>query len=213
MTKAIAANPNTVLLIDEAEKAHPDFWNTFLKVFDDGFLTDNKGKRVSFRNTIIIITSNLGNDKVAQQTYDRSAGFTGLIENQYKATKVPSRSMIERETSDAIHKFFKPEFINRIDDIIIFNNLSVTDYKKIAELEMIFLANKLSKQQFDLSWDEDALELLSMLSTATIEGARGMSKIRRDRIENKLADILLDKKHPKGTIFNITVQNDNFVIT
>lgn len=213
LTKAIAASPNTVLLIDEAEKAHADFWHTFLKVFDDGYLTDNKGNKVSFRNTIIIITSNLGNDKVAESTYNRSAGFTNAINNQYKSSVIPSRSLVERETSDAIRKFFKPELINRLDDVVIFNYLSSTDYRKIAELEMMNIADKLSKQQYDLSWNEDALDLLSSLSTASIEGARGMSKVRRDLIENKLADLLFDKKHPKGTIFNVTVQNNEFVIT
>lgn len=75
------------------------------------------------------------------------------------------------------------------------------------------LANKLSKQHYDLSWDEESLQLLSDLSGISIEGARGMSRVRRDRIENPLADLLLNTKHPKGTIFNITVQNENFVIS
>lgn len=213
LTKAISRNPNTVLLIDEAEKAHPDFWNTFLKVFDDGFITDNKGNNISFKNTIIIITSNLGNDKVSDITYAKGTGFNASTEAAYKRKEAPKRSIIERETEQALHKFFKPEFLNRLDDTIIFNHLSESDFKKIAELEMHTLAEKLSKQHFDLSWDEESLELLSNLSGVSIEGARGMSRVRRDRIENPLADLLLNSKHPKGTMFNITVQDEKFVIS
>ncbi len=213
LTKAIAKNPNTVLLIDEAEKAHPDFWNTFLKVFDDGFLTDNKGNNVSFKNTIVIITSNLGNDKVSDISYSKGAGFNASTSASYKRKDAPKRAIVERETEEALHRFFKPEFLNRLDDVIIFNHLSGEDYMKIAELEMHTLANKLSKQHYDLSWDDESLELLSNLSGVSIEGARGMSRVRRERLENPLADLLLNTKHPKGTIFNITVQNENFVIS
>lgn len=213
LTKAISRNPNTVLLIDEAEKAHPDFWNTFLKVFDEGFMTDNKGNNVSFKNTLIIITSNLGNDKVSEITYSKGTGFNSNINTSYDSRVIPKREMIERETIKAIHKFFKPELLNRLDDIVIFNHLSEKDFRQIAELEMHTLANKLSKQHFDLAWDEDALELLSQLSGASIEGARGMSRVRRDKLENTLADLLINTKHPKGTIFNITVNNADFVIT
>ena len=213
LTKSISKNPNTVLLIDEAEKAHPDFWNTFLKVFDDGFLTDNKGNNISFKGTIVIITSNLGNDKVSDISYSKSAGFNASTQSSYKKKEAPKRSIVERETEEALRKFFKPEFLNRLDDIIIFNHLSEADFRKIAELEMHTLANKLSKQHYDLSWDEESLQLLSDLSGISIEGARGMSRVRRDKIENPLADLLLNTKHPKGTIFNITVQNENFVIS
>jgi ATP-dependent Clp protease ATP-binding subunit ClpA len=212
LTKAIAKNPNTVLLIDEAEKAHPDFWNTFLKVFDDGYITDNKGSNISFKNTIIIITSNLGNEKVSKETYGRRAGFTGA-ESSYQSKTIPSRALVERETEESVRKYFKPELINRLDDIVIFNHLNREDFRKIAELELLAIATKLSKQQFDLSWNDDVLDLLSQLSGVSIEGARGMSKVRREKIENPLADILLNRKHPKGTMFNIIVQDESFVIS
>lgn len=212
LTKSISKNPNSVILLDEAEKAHPDFWHTFLKVFDDGFLTDSKGNHVSFRNAIIIITSNLGNDKVSHETYGKSAGFTSTIENQYDSKNPPKRSIVERVTNEEIRKFFKPEFINRLDDIIIFNHLSEEELKSIADLEMLHIANKLSKQHINMTWDEEALSLLVRLSGKAMEGARGMSKIRRERIENPIADLLLNNKYPKGTIFNIRVEDDNFIV-
>ncbi len=213
LTKAISKNPNTVILIDEAEKAHPDFWHTFLKVFDDGYITDNKGANVSFKNTIIIITSNLGNDKVSEETYGRRAGFSTFAEASYSSKEAPKRSLVERATEEAIRQFFKPEFINRLDDTVIFNHLSKADFRRIAELEMLSISNKLSKRQFDIAWNDDVLDLLSKLSGVSIEGARGMSRVRRDKIENRLADILLNAKHPKGTMFNVIVQDNDFVIT
>jgi len=213
LTKAIGKNPNTVLLLDEAEKAHPDFWNTFLKVFDDGYITDNKGNNISFKNVIVIITSNLGNDKVSEATYGRGTGFNANIENTFKSKIAPKRELMERETQEAMRKFFKPELLNRLDDIVVFNHLSEKDYLSIAELEMLEISDKLNKQQFELAWNEDVLILLTQLSGAALEGARGMSRVRRDKIENLLADALLNHKYPKGTIFNITVQNNEFVIT
>lgn len=212
LVRQLNKNPDTVVLLDEAEKAHPDFWHTFLKVFDDGFITDNKGNNISFKSAIIIITSNLGNDKVSRSTFEKSAGFTSNIENKYDSKEPPKRELVERITNEEIRKFFKPEFINRLDDIIIFNYLTNDDLLKIAELEMLHLADKLYKQQINVIWNSDVLQLLVNLSGKAVEGARGMSKIRRDLIENQLAELLLNNKYPKGTIFNITVENNKFIL-
>lgn len=213
LTKAVRDNPNTVVLIDEGEKAHPDFWNTFLKVFDDGELTDSKGNHVSFRNTIIIITSNLGNDKLSEETYGKNAGFTSnSLSMSYKSVTIPKRAAVERTTEEALRKYFKPELINRIDDVVIFNHLTEDDYLQIAELEMLILANKLYRQKFDVIWNDDVLNLLTKKSGIAIEGARGMAKVRRELIETPLADLILKTKHHKGTIFSITVENDEFVL-
>lgn len=212
LTKMLTKNPNTVVLLDEAEKAHPDFWHTFLKVFDDGFMTDNKGNHVSFRNSIIIMTSNLGNEQISEASYARSAGFNASIKDSYDSKTPPRRDMVERMTKEAIRKHFKPEFLNRIDDIVIFNHLSGENFESIADLEMQGLSAKLAKQGFLLNWDEDTVKLLVELSGKSMEGARGLSKIRRDLIENKLADLLLNRKNPRGTIFNVSVEEDDFEV-
>ena len=213
LSKAIAKQPNTVLLLDEAEKAHPDFWNTFLKVFADGYLTDNKGNNISFKNVIVIITSNLGNDKLSDDTYGKKSGFTASLEDGYLSKKLPKRDAMIKSTNEAVRKFFKPEFVNRLDDIVIFNHLTQENFFTIAELELLYLADKLAKQGYKLAWNDDVLDLLKEMSGISIEGARGMSKVRRERLENLLADLLLSKKHSKGTIFNITVQEGNFYIS
>lgn len=212
LTKAISKNPNTVLLLDEAEKAHPDFWHTFLKVFDDGFITDNRGKNISFKDVIIIITSNLGNDKVSSANYGRSSGFNSSLDDGYKSKVAPKRSMVERETHEAIRKFFKPEFLNRLDEIVIFNNLVSEDYGKIASLELESLSDKLIKMNLDIRWNDEVVKLLSDKSGISIEGARGMARIRREEIENPLAEVLLNRRVPKGTIFNISVKDNEFLV-
>jgi len=213
LTRSIMKNPSTVLLLDEAEKAHPDFWNTFLKVFDDGYITDGRGNNVSFRDVIIIITSNLGNDKISEATFGKSSGFTASLSDGFKSKEAPKRAMVERQTNEAIRKFFKPEFLNRLDEIVIFNNLMSYDYNKIAVLELNSLSNKLIKSNLDIRWDDEVVNLLSEKSGVSIEGARGMARIRREEIENPLAEILLKSKPAKGTIFNITVQEQRFEVS
>lgn len=209
LTREIGKNPQTILLLDEAEKAHQDFWHTFLQTFDEGFMTDNKGNRVSFKETIIILTSNLGNDKVSEATFGRKPGFSNVTSNNYASKDIPKREMVERETYEAIRKHFKPEFLNRLDEIVVFNHLESDNYKDIAEMEFQQIADKLSKQGFNLEWDQKAVELLVDMSSKAIEGARSISKVRREHIETQLADILIKNKYKKGTIFTVLATDDN----
>lgn len=213
LTDAIRKNPQTVLLLDEAEKAHPDLWGTFLNVFDDGYLVDNKGEKVSFKDVIIIMTSNLGNDKIASETFSKGTGFNASVEDHYNSKKTPTRSLVVNRTTEAIHKYFKPEFVNRLDNIIVFNFLKDEDYRKIAELEFDFIAEKLSKMSYNITWTQDAADLLVELSGKSLEGARSMAKIRRSYLEDPLADLLLETKYRRGTTFNIAAQDNIFTIT
>lgn len=213
LTNAIKKNPSTVLLLDEVEKAHPDIWGTFLNVFDDGYLIDNKGNEVSFADVIIIMTSNLGNDKIAEETFSRGTGFHAAIDDSYDSRIIPSRKAVEDRTNEAIRKYFKPELLNRLDQIVIFNYLTEADYSKIAEMEILALAEKMSKLNYNMSWDQEVIDLLVRMSGKTIEGARSISKIRRNFIEDPLADILLQTKHRRGTTFNISSsESGEFVI-
>ncbi len=213
LTDAIRENPQTVLLLDEVEKAHPDLWGTFLNVFDDGYLTDNKGTRVSFKDVIIIMTSNLGNDKISEETYSKGTGFHASIESSFNSTKIPKRKLIEDKTNEAIRKYFKPELLNRLDEIIIFNYLQDNDYNKIAELEFTNLAEKLSKLGYNLNWSQEAVGLLANEGRKSIEGARSLARTRRKKLEDPLAQILIETKHKRGTTFNIVVENEKFDIT
>jgi ATP-dependent Clp protease ATP-binding subunit ClpC len=208
LVNLIKKYPNTVVLLDEVEKAHPDLWNTFLRMFDDGILTDNKGKEVSFRNTIIIMTTNLGNDKTSDDLLKTSTGFTAKVDYSFKTRKIPIRDIVEKNTLEAIRKHFKPELINRLDKIIVFNHLSYEDASKIAELEMSIIKTKLLGKGYSVVYNEAVLNALIDKGIDSVKGARGLSQVRREGIEDKLADILIQSNVPRGTIFEIDYEED-----
>lgn len=202
--------PSTVVLLDEVEKAHPDLWNTFLRVFDDGVLTDGKGEIVDFKNTIIIMTTNLGNDKTSEHLLSGGAGFTKDVNYKTGTKIVPNRSIIERNTNDAVKKHFKPEFLNRIDKTVIFNYLSDEDCSKIAQLEMSVIADKLSKKGFSMQYNDNVISGLIAEGIDSIKGARGLAQIRRDKIESQLAESIMDNPSPRGSIFQIDYEDSIF---
>jgi len=210
LVNLVKQNPSTVVLLDEVEKAHPDIWNTFLRVFDDGILTDAKGEVVNFKNTIIIMTTNLGNDKTSDHLLSSGTGFNRDISYKLGTKAIPNRSIIERNTNDAIKKQFKPEFLNRIDKIVIFNFLSEIDCEKIARIEMSIVIDKLSKKGYQVEYTDEVIEALIEKGIDTIKGARGLSQIRREGIENLIADTLISSPMPKGTTFHIGFENNAF---
>ena len=203
LVNTVKKNPNTVVLLDEVEKAHPDLWNTFLRVFDDGVLTDAKGEVVDFRNTIIIMTTNLGNDKTTSNLLSGGAGFTRDVGYKTKTKETPSREIIERNTNDAIKKHFKPEFLNRIDKTIIFNYLSEEDCKKIAQIEMSIVGEKLNKKGYSIKYTDEIIDLLIGEGIDSVKGARGLSQVRREKIEDPIARLIIDKSTPRGSIFDV----------
>jgi ATP-dependent protease Clp ATPase subunit len=205
----VKKNPNTVVLLDEVEKAHPDLWNTFLRVFDDGVLTDGKGEVVDFRNTIIIMTTNLGNDKTAENLLSGGTGFNKNIGYKSKTKETPNLEIIKRNTNDSIKKHFKPEFLNRIDKTVIFNYLSENDCKKIAQIEMSIVGEKLNKKGYSFKYSDEIIELLISEGIDSIKGARGLSQVRRDRIEDPIAKLIIDKSTPRGSIFDVYIKEGN----
>jgi ATP-dependent protease Clp ATPase subunit len=210
LVNLVKENPNTVVLLDEVEKAHPDIWNTFLRVFDDGILTDGKGEVVDFRNTIIIMTTNLGNDKTTAHLLEGGTGFTKNLSYKLGTQQVPERSMLERNTNDAIKKHFKPEFLNRIDKVVVFNYLSKDDCLDIARLEMSIIITKLSKKGFQVEYSDNVLEGLVEKGIDSVRGARGLSQIRREQIESLMADAIVYSPIPKGTTFHIDYEDSVF---
>lgn len=212
LTTRIKETPNTVVLLDEVEKAHPDLWNTFLRVFDEGAITDNKGKQVSFKNAIIIMTTNLGNEKIVETLTGKGTGFSARIDINLETTEKPKREIVEKSTKEAIRKSFKAEFLNRIDKTIIFNHLNNEDYLKIAQLEIDLVDKKLMKKGFILNYDETVLKGLVDKGVNTIFGARGMSRIRRDEIEDKIAELIMANTFKRGTIFEISFFDNIFNI-
>ena len=187
-------------------------WNTFLRVFEDGVLTDGKGEQVSFRNTIIILTTNLGNEKIVDHLTMGGTGFTKDTRAKLFTREMPPREMVERITAESVKKHFRPEFINRLDKIIVFNHLNKSNYEKIAELEMFAVAEKLTKKGFTVSYTDEAIEALVESGIDSVQGARGLSKARRDLIETPLADILIGSNIPRGSLFEIGFSNDKFTL-
>ena len=171
-------------------------------------VTDNKGNVVDFRSTIIIMTTNLGNDKVVNSLVQKSAGFNARIETTLQSKTVPARSAVESSAKESIQRLFKPEFLNRIEAIVVFNHLAESDYERIANMELHLVDEKLAKKGISFSWDETAIEGLLKEGVNTIMGARGLAQVRRDRIETKIADILLDKKPKRGSRLELYYDTD-----
>ena len=210
LVNAIKQYPSTVVLLDEVEKAHPDLWNTFLRVFDDGVLTDAKGEVVDFKNTVIIMTTNLGNDKTTDHLLGSGTGFNRDVNYKTGTKVIPERSVIERNTNDSIKKHFKPEFLNRIDKVVTFNFLSEESCKTIAQLEMSLVAEKMRKKGFLFEYNPSVIDGLIQKGIDTIRGARGLAQIRRELIESPLADNIINSSAPRGSIFQMYYENDLF---
>lgn len=210
LTNQVKKNPYTVVLIDEVEKAHQDIWNTFLRVFDDGMVTDAKGEHISFRNTIVILTTNLGNDKTVDHMISTGTGFTKNVVFKRQTREIPARSVVEKNTDEAINKYFKPEFINRLDKIVVFNHLNEKDCERIAEMEMSVIAEKMSRRGLSIAYTDNVINALIDKGIDTVKGARGISQVRRDVIETPLAKTIVNSNIPKGTIFYIDYLNDSF---
>lgn len=206
-------NGSTVVLLDEIEKAHPDFWDTMLKIFDDGYYTDAKGNNINFRNSIFILTSNLGNKKISETEFGKKTGFTAdNLAFGVDSQVVPRRDLVVRETNDAINKYFKIEFMGRIDKVVVFNHLSSENFRTIADLELKKISDKLKVNNFDLKWTQSAADLLVTLSSRSLRGVRSMSEIRRSNVEDSIATMLLSQKHKKGTTFNLDAIDGEFIL-
>jgi ATP-dependent Clp protease ATP-binding subunit ClpC len=210
LVNIIKQYPSTVVLLDEVEKAHPDLWHTFLRVFDNGVLTDAKGELVNFKNAIVIMTTNLGNDKTTEHLLGAGTGFNRDVNYKTGTKKIPDRSILERNTNDAIKKHFKPEFLNRLDKIVIFKYLSETDCQTIAELEMSIVSEKMKKKGFSFEYNSSVIEGLIDKGIDSVKGARGLSQIRREQIESPLADSIINTGIPRGSIFQLYYENDIF---
>jgi ATP-dependent Clp protease ATP-binding subunit ClpC len=215
LVNLVKKNPSTVVLLDEVEKAHPDLWNTFLRVFDDGILTDAKGEEVNFQNTVIIMTTNLGNEKTVDYLLAGGTGFNKNINYKTTTTQAPPKEMVEKNTLDAIRKHFRPELLNRLDKVIVFNHLIQSDYEKIAELEMSVIVEKLTKKGYSVNYNDQVISALILKGVDTVKGARGLAQVRREQMEDKLADILIKSIPPRGSVFEISYKDkeDNFIFT
>jgi ATP-dependent Clp protease ATP-binding subunit ClpC len=195
LTEAVRRRPYRVILFDEIEKAHPDVWNALLQILDDGRLTDGQGRTVDFRNTVLIMTSNLGTEFV------RKSGSLGFLQNSGDDEERASSQKIQKALRDT----FRPEFINRIDEIITFSPLSVEDMKQIVDLQMKEVQERLSEKGIQVVLTENAREWLATQGYDTAFGARPLNRALQKFVESPLSKELLGGKFKPGTTIEVDV--------
>lgn len=200
LTEKVRRKPYSVILLDEIEKAHPDLFNILLQVFDDGILTDGLGRTVNFKNTIIIMTSNVGVRKV--QSFGNGVGFTTNSSKEHDSEKF--KNIIEGE----LKKTFAPEFINRVGEIVMFNNLSKDDIKKIILIGTENLHSKIKKMGYNLIIEESGMDFLSEKGYDPLYGARPLNRAIQRYIEDPISEEILKENLKQDDIIYITHETE-----
>ena len=203
LTEKVKNKPYSVILFDEVEKAHKDVFTILLQILDDGYATDSLGRKINFKNTLIILTSNLGVKKL--QDFGTGIGFS----NNTYANEEAKKQVIMKEMKN----FFSPEFLNRIDDTIVFNSLTPDDIKKITEIELKKLVNRLSDIKYKIVYDDTLVEYLAKVGFDEMYGARPLKRAIQDKVEDLLSEEVLTGKMVEGKTYNIKVDNDEIKIS
>lgn len=203
LTEKIRRKPYSVILFDEIEKAHPDVMNMLLQILEDGRLTDSQGRTVNFKNTVIIMTSNLGARLITDKKY---LGFTNTAENksedvqkEYEETK--------KEVMAELKKELRPEFINRIDEIIVFHKLNDNEIEQIIDIMLKEVVNRLKEQKYDIELKPEVKELIAEEGIDKNFGARPLRRTIQNLVEDRLAEEILDGKLNKGKLAKFTVKD------
>jgi ATP-dependent Clp protease ATP-binding subunit ClpC len=202
LTEKVKNKPYSVILFDEVEKAHKDVFTILLQILDDGHVTDSLGRKINFKNTLIILTSNLGVKKL--QDFGTGIGFSTNTYSNEEAKK----QLLMKEMKN----FFSPEFINRIDDTIVFNSLSQEDIKKITDIELQKLVNRLSDMKYNVKYDETLVDYLAKIGFDELYGARPLKRAIQDKVEDLLSEEVLTGKMIEGKSYLIKVVDDNVVV-
>ncbi|UMM64177.1 ATP-dependent chaperone ClpB [Aristophania vespae] len=195
LTEAVRRRPYQVILFDEVEKAHEDIFNILLQVLDDGRLTDGQGRVVDFRNTIIVLTSNLGSDVLANQKEGESP------------------ELVQAQVMSVVRSHFRPEFLNRLDEIILFSRLQRADMNKIVEIQLDRLRQLLEDRKLGLKLDDKAREWLANAGYDPIYGARPLKRVIQRELQNTLAGQLLEGRFHDGQVIMVSADEDGLKIT
>ena len=207
LTEAVRRKSYSVILLDEIEKAHPEVFNILLQIFDDGHLTDSKGRKVDFRNTIIVMTSNIGSDLIRQ---DRSLGFNARTEGSQDEEVAYNR--MKDNVLDEVKHFFRPEFLNRIDGTVVFHALSRDHMEDIVNILMQEVASNLLEKGISLEVTDPAREWLAEEGYDPTFGARPLRRLIQDTVEDKLSDALLAGEIGPADTAIVDIDEDNIVI-
>jgi ATP-dependent Clp protease ATP-binding subunit ClpC len=192
LTEAIRRRPYSIIVFDEIEKAHPDSYNILLQIMEEGQLSDAKGRKVDFSNTIIVMTSNIG----AKRIYQSTIGYQ--LQRDEKLEEQVAYQEMKRELTKALKKEFRPEFINRLDDVIIFRSLNKEDLREIVGLEIEKVSKRLVEKDISLSLTPEAFDLIADLGYNPEMGARPLRRVIQQKIENPLSDAILADEFKDG---------------
>ncbi len=203
LTEAVRRKNFCVILLDEIEKAHHEVFNILLQIFDDGHLTDAKGRKVDFRNAIVVMTSNIGSNLIQQ---DRSLGFSLMPEGD-ESDKAEYERM-KKNVLDEVKKFFRPEFLNRVDGNVVFHALSKNDMQQIVDLEIVKVAFNLLQQGIDLEVTQQAKEWMVENGYERLFGARPLKRVLQDHVEDMLSDAILSGNLRPGDTAFIDVSDE-----
>jgi len=198
LTEKVKNKPYSVILFDEVEKAHKDVFTILLQILDDGHVTDSLGRKINFKNTLIILTSNLGVKKL--QDFGTGIGFS----NSPYANEEAKKEVLMKE----MKKFFSPEFINRIDDTIVFNSLTPEDIKKITVIELAKLGKRLKDMKYTINFDDTLVDYLAKIGFDDMYGARPLKRAIQDKVEDLLSEEVLTGKMIEGKTYTIKVENE-----
>ena len=202
LTEKVKNKPYSVILFDEVEKAHKDVFTVLLQILDDGHVTDSLGRKINFKNTLIILTSNLGVKKL--QDFGTGIGFSS---NSYSNDEAKKQVLMKE-----MKNFFSPEFLNRIDDTIVFNSLTPEDIKKITDIELKKLVTRLKDMKYEISYDDTLVEYLAKVGFDELYGARPLKRAIQDKVEDLLSEEVLTGKMIEGKSYNIKVENEEIKI-
>ena len=207
LTEKVRRKPYSVVLLDEIEKAHPEVLNLLLQVLDDGQLTDSLGRKVNFKNTIIIMTSNTG----SRQLKDFGTGVGFSTKNKVSAVEEETKAVIEKE----LKKKFAPEFLNRVDDVVMFNSLSKDDINEIIKIELDRLVERVEKMEYKLTMTECSIEYIASQGFDPQYGARPLKRAIQRHVEDVLTEEIIQSNPPKGSKLNLDYnsETDKMVVT
>ncbi len=194
LTEAVRRRPYQVILFDEIEKAHPDVFNVLLQVLDDGRLTDGQGRTVDFRNTLIVLTSNLGSEHLAS------------------APEGIDADIMESRVMDAVRAHFRPEFLNRLDEMLVFHRLLREQMAGIVRIQLGRLEKLLADRQIRLNLSEEALQWLAAAGYDPVYGARPLKRVIQRELQNRLAEALLSGNIHDGDTVGVTVEDGELVV-
>jgi ATP-dependent Clp protease ATP-binding subunit ClpC len=201
LTEAIRRRPYSIIVFDEIEKAHPEAHNMLLQIMEEGHLTDARGHKVDFRNAIIIMTTNVGVEMIQKQS---TFGFSLTVDEAQEEAQAYKE--MRKKLTDALKRTFKPEFINRLDGVIVFRSLNQEDIRKIVQLELDKVNDRLEESEIHLRATDEALAYLSEEGYNPEMGARPLRRVIQQKIEDRLSDALLAKEFEEGKTILIDVE-------